>query len=84
MINRILDSESLSITLWNLELARLSGTKPAAKRIDEAIRWIVKRQKDPGRYGLMFPAPTDEDYRSAMLPTGEKLHSKAGTAHLLG
>lgn len=44
----------------------------------------MKRQKEPGRYGLGFAAPTERDYTSSKLPTGESLHSKAGTAHLLG
>ncbi|MCK5833460.1 hypothetical protein KAH81_07305 [bacterium] len=80
----ILNDESLALTLWNLELARLTGTPNDKKLVNVALNWIIKRQKDPGRYGLGFAAPTEEDYRSAILPTGEKLNSRAGTAHLLG
>ena len=46
---KILDKKSLSSTLWNLERVRLNGAKPNQKEIDEAIDWIIKRQKDPGR-----------------------------------
>lgn len=83
-MGNILDDNSLAQTLWNLERARLNGDAPDRKEIDEALDWIVKRQKDPGRYGLGFAAPTEEDYNSSTLPTGERLHSRAGTAHLLG
>ncbi len=81
---KILDKKSLSLTLWNLERARLNGAKPSQKEVDDAIDWIIKRQKDPGRYGLGFAAPTEDDYFTSTLPTGERLHSRAGTAHLLG
>lgn len=80
----VLDKNSLSMTLWNLERTRLKGEKTDPKEISETLSWIAKRQKDPGRYGLGFAAPTEMDYTSSTLPTGEKLHSKAGTAHLLG
>jgi len=84
MKQKMLNQDSLALTLWNLEKARLNGDRPERKEIDEALDWIIKRQKDPGRYGLGFAAPTEKDYVSSTLPTGEKLHSKAGTAHLLG
>ncbi|RKZ30567.1 hypothetical protein DRQ36_05100 [bacterium] len=84
MTKRLLNTESLALTLWNLERCRLNGDNPDQKDIDDALNWIIKRQKEPGRYGLGFAAPTEQDYISSKLPTGEKLHSRAGTAHLLG
>ena len=81
---KILNKDSLALTLWNLEKIRLNGVQPPLKEIDSVLDWIIKRQKDPGRYGLGFAAPTEIDYAISTLPTGEKLHSKAGTAHLLG
>ncbi len=80
----ILNHGSLALTLWNLEHFRLNGSKPNQEKVDEALNWIVKRQKDPGRFGLGFAAPTEKDYVLAKLPTGENIHSRAGTAHLLG
>jgi len=84
MPNKILNTDSLALTLWNLESYRLNGSSPRQKDVEEALDWIVKRQKEPGRYGLGFAAPTEHDYDSSRLPTGEKIHSRAGTAHLLG
>ncbi len=84
MSEAILNSESLGETLWKLESVRLGGAKAERKSIDEALNWIVKRQKEPGRYGLNFAAPTEGDYTFAILPTGERLSSRAGTAHALG
>ncbi len=81
---RIFNPESLAETLWNLERVRLSGEQIDPSETDEALDWIIKRQKDPGRYGLGFAAPMEADYQTSTLPSGEKLHTRAGTAHLLG
>ncbi|MGC9316059.1 MAG: hypothetical protein ACP5G4_10625, partial [bacterium] len=63
----VLDKNSLSMTLWNLERTRLKGEKTDPKEISETLSWIAKRQKDPGRYGLGFAAPTEMDYTSSTL-----------------
>jgi len=84
MPNRMLNKDSLAMTLWNLEKARLNGIRPKETEIDETLKWIVNRQKEPGRFGLGFAAPTEHDYSTRRLPTGEKIHSRAGAAHLLG
>ncbi len=84
MAGKILDKSSLATTLWNLEKIRTNNTKYSQKEIDEALNWIIKQQKKPARYGLCFAAPTDKDYNSTILPTGEKMKSRACTAHLLG
>ena len=84
MSETILHTESLALTLWQLEKSRLNGSELPQDMVKEAMDWIIKRQKEPGRYGLGFAAPTEVDYKSSKLPTGEKLHSRAGTAHLLG
>ncbi len=84
MAKAILHTDSLALTLWELEHIRLNSSKPDPQKIDEAIDWIIQRQKEPGRYGLGFAAPTEKDYISSRLPTGEKMHSRAGIAHLLG
>lgn len=81
---KILNSESLADTLWNLERIRLSGEQVNPSEINEALDWIIKRQKDPCRYGLGFAAPMEQDYLTSTLPTGEKIHSRAGAAHILG
>lgn len=50
----------------------------------EAAHWIAKRHGQAGAYANMF-APTALDRRHGVrVYTGEKISSKAGTAHVLG
>jgi len=49
-----------------------------------AARWIARRQGMPGSYASMF-APTEADFASGIrVFTGERLSTRAGTAHILG
>jgi hypothetical protein len=81
---RIVDQESLAETLDRINDAIFFGREiPKPKKI-EAARWIASRQ-GLGRSYAGMPAPTDKDFtNSATLFTGEKLKTRASTAHILG
>ena len=50
----------------------------------EAARWIASRQGKAGAYAGMF-APTKKDFEQGIrVFTGERIATRAGTAHILG
>lgn len=76
--------ESLGQTLDALNSALFFGDKLSAGDKREAVLWLASRQGLPGSYAGMF-APTALDFKHGVrLFTGERISSKAGTAHILG
>ena len=81
---RIIDPSSLAETIDNLNDAFFYGRKLAKSEREEAAKWIAARQGLPGSYSGMF-APTLSDFqRGIKLFTGDRVKSRAATAHILG
>jgi hypothetical protein len=80
----ILNTESLAITLNNLNEAWFyRQVIPKTHRM-QISSWLAERQGLPGSYANMF-APTQTEFQNGVaLYTGEKVRSKAATAHVLG
>lgn len=80
----LLDNQSLGRTVDGIDAADFDGTAiPQAARA-ELARFIASRQGVPGSYRGLF-APTESDFAQGLtLFTGEKITSKASTAHILG
>jgi hypothetical protein len=75
---------SLTATLDGVNAALFAGEKLAKADRVEAARWIAGRQGLPGSYAGMF-APTERDFREGVrVFTGERMRTRAGTAHVLG
>ncbi|HEY3322964.1 MAG TPA: hypothetical protein VGP72_21090 [Planctomycetota bacterium] len=78
---RLLNTESLAATLDAVYDAGPSQiARPERLRV---AKWIASRQGLPGSYANMF-APTDRDRKGLRLYTGEKITTRAATAHILG
>ncbi len=77
-----LDRESLWKTLDSINEDCLFGKEIPQKDKIDASRWIASRQGLKGSYYNMF-APTQKDYEEARTFTGEKIASRAATAHIL-
>ncbi|MBM4033737.1 MAG: hypothetical protein FJ291_18420 [Planctomycetes bacterium] len=77
-------SESLAATLDAVNEAHFFGWPLSDADRREAAAWIAARQGLPGAYHGMF-APTEKDRRGGMrLFTGERVATRAATAHILG
>ncbi len=75
---------SLAETVDNISDTLFFGKKLTKAQRAEAARWIAGRQGLKGSYAKMF-APTELDFQQgAKLFTGERLSSRASTAHVLG
>lgn len=75
---------SLGRTLEAVNDALFFGRKLTKADRLAAARWIARRQGLPGSYACMF-APTEADFRNgSRVFTGERLSTRAGTAHILG
>ncbi|HEY3377180.1 MAG TPA: hypothetical protein VGL77_06750 [Armatimonadota bacterium] len=75
---------SLAATLDAVNEAVFYGREIAPADREDTARWIAARQGQPGAYRGLF-APTAQDYASGVrLFTGERLHSRASTGHILG
>ncbi len=77
-----LDQNSLSKTLDDFNEHILFGKNIPKKAAEEVAIWIASRQGLPGSYCNMF-APTANDFIGTKLFTGEKVASRAATAHIL-
>jgi hypothetical protein len=80
----LVNENSLAATLDSINEAFFYNQPiPETEKIQTA-QWIADRQGRPGAYASMF-APTRSDFEEGVrLFTGERLHSRAGTAHILG
>jgi len=80
----LIHENSLALTLDALNEAffyKKSLSEPEKKQV---AQWIAGRQGKPGAYANMF-APTASDFTGGVrLFTGERLNSRAATAHILG
>ena len=80
----IVNVGSLAATLDAVDEAFFFGHRLTKKDRTEAANWISSRQGLPGSYRGMF-APTASDFAGGItLFTGEKMRTRAGTAHVLG
>jgi hypothetical protein len=80
----LVNPESLNATLDALDEAFFTGWRQSKADRVEAATWIADRQGLPGSYAGMF-APTAEDFRTGVrFFTGERMPTRAGTAHVLG
>lgn len=78
-----IDTESLWKTLDSINEDFFFGKTIPKKDKTEVAGWISSRQGLKGSYGKMF-APTASDFELSRTFTGEKLASRAATAHILG
>jgi hypothetical protein len=77
-----IDSESLWKTLDSISEDFFFGREISAKDKLTAAKWIASRQGLKGSCYNMF-APTASDFELSRTFTGEKIASKAATAHIL-
>ncbi len=81
---KILNPNSLSETLDNINEIFFYGKKISSSDKTKTVKWLVSRQGLPGSYWGMF-APTEYDYQTGVtLFTGDNIRTGAGTAHILG
>lgn len=78
-----IDTESLWKTLDSINEDFFFGRSISKSDKAEAAKWIASRQGLKGSYGNMF-APTATDFGLSRTFTGEKIASRAATAHILG
>ena len=80
----ILNPNSLALTLDALNEAYFFQRSIPSSQKEQVAKWIAGRQGKHGSYANMF-APTDDDFNSGIeLFTGERVHSRAATGHILG
>jgi hypothetical protein len=80
----IVDKTSLSATLDAVNPALFFERKLSKAEREVAAVWKAGRHSLPGAYAGMF-APTEKDLREGVTSfTGERLRTRAGTAHILG
>ena len=80
----IVNYNSLSLTLDAMNEVFFSQQPLTKSQKEQAAKWIASRQGKFGSYANMF-APTEFDFNEGVtLFTGERLHSRAGTSHILG
>jgi hypothetical protein len=77
-----IDKESLWKTVDSINEAHLYEHDIPIRDRREAAIFIASRQGQPGSYGGMF-APTKSDFEACRTFTGEKIASRAATAHIL-
>ena len=75
---------SLNDTLDALNQAFFYGQPLLYEQREQVAAWIAGRVGRPGTYAGL-PAPTPHDFdEGARMFTGERVHSRAATAHILG
>jgi len=80
----LVNRQSLNATLDAVDDALFHGRRLSKAERTDAARWIAGRQGLPGSYSGMF-APTTQDFETGVrFFTGERLPTRAGTAHVLG
>jgi hypothetical protein len=78
-------NDSLVETVRRLDLLVRLGCNISDSHVAEAAEWLLWRQGQPHSYRGAFPAPTESDLKNPfMLPTGEKLPSRASFCHIYG
>lgn len=81
---QLLDRTSLGRTVEAIDAALFEGARIPKTERQELAGFVASRQGQPRSYRGLF-APTDIDFaRPLTLFTGEKVSSRAGTAHILG
>lgn len=81
---RFVDRHSLGATLDTVNEAFFRGYELSLTERNQVAKWITSRQGLPGSYANMF-APTARDFQTGYrVFTGEKVTSRAATAHILG
>lgn len=81
----VVDLGSLADVLDVVNEAWFQGRTLPKSRKERTARWIAGRQGLPGAYHETMFAPTDSDRNEGVrLFTGERLTTRAGTAHVLG
>jgi hypothetical protein len=79
----LVDEGSLALTLDAVNEAVLAGRRISRPARVQVATWIADRQGMSGSYADMF-APTEQDFGSARVFTGETIASRAATGHILG
>ncbi|HUK83455.1 MAG TPA: hypothetical protein VLZ12_12590 [Verrucomicrobiae bacterium] len=80
----LVNHNSLGATLDAVTEAFFLDRKLSPAQRTRVAKWIASRQGLPGSYANMF-APTARDFRTGYrVFTGEKVTSRAATAHILG
>lgn len=81
---KLVNPNSLAQTLDRVNEALFYGKSLPKPQREEVARWIASRQGLPRSYAGMF-APTEGDFKKGIrLFTGERIQTRAGTAHILG
>jgi len=81
---KIIYPTSLAKTIDALNEAFFFGYKLTKTEMVEAAKWIASRHAQPGSYASMF-APGKKDFsQGIVLFTGERVETRAATAHILG
>jgi hypothetical protein len=80
----LVDPTSLSATVDAVNEALFLGRPNTKAQRAAAAQWIAARQGLPGSYAGMF-APTEQEFvQGVQVFTGERMSTRAGTAHILG
>jgi len=83
-MKKLVNSKSLASTLDTLNEAFFERRILPRNQRERAAKWIAGRQGLPGAYAWMF-APTSHDFENGIrVFTGEKIHTRAAIAHILG
>jgi hypothetical protein len=81
---KLLHARSLSATLDAVNEALFFEKSITGAEARNVAKWLAGRQGLPGSYAGMF-APTPRDFSDGIrLFTGERISSRAATAHILG
>ena len=81
----LLNTDSLSITIDNINDRMFFDKTLNEKEREEMSFWIINRQGQKGSYTKKMFAPTEKDFQKGIqLFTGEKVTSEAAIAHILG
>ena len=80
---KLLNKNSLWLTLDNVNQALFNDVKINLSEKTEIAKWISGRQGLPGSYWYMF-GPTPYDFKGIKLFTGDEITSRAGIGHILG
>ena len=81
---KMFDSKSLAATIDAVNEVFFFDKTLSKTQREQVAKFLVSRQGIDGSYANMF-APTQSDYSTGInLFTGEKITSRAATAHILG
>ena len=81
---KLVHSTSLNATLDAMNVAFFDKLALSANEREQTAVWNAARQGQPGSYAGL-PAPTAQDFADGLTTfAGERLRTRAGTAHILG